>query len=34
MTNNEIVEQIEAHLDLIMDLLEIKRTNSNEGTSF
>ena len=32
MTNNEIVEQIEAHLDSIMDLLEIKRTPSNEGT--
>ena len=30
--DNEIVEQIEAHLDLIMDLLEIKRTTSNEGT--
>ena len=30
--DNEVVEQIEAHLDLIMDLLEIKRTNSNEGT--
>ena len=32
MTNNEIVEQIESHLDSIMDLLEIKRTPSNEGT--
>lgn len=32
MTNNEIVEQIEAHLDSIMDLLEIKRTPSNAGT--
>ena len=32
MTNNEIVEQIEEHLEEIMNILELERTPSNEGT--
>ena len=32
MAQNEIVEQIEEHLEEIMDILEIKRTPSNEET--
>ena len=32
MTDYEVVEKIEEHMEAIMDLLDIKRTPSNEGT--